>query len=225
MRYGTVTRIYDLDRWIRLKQLESVQWAADRLEVSPRTIERDLQHLREALHADIIYDRSSHRYDYVGEPVTLPGQWLNEKEIALLLIAERALREFVGTSFYREIHPAFNKLLDPIRRDEKTMEYARQLARAVDFHLLHRDSPNVSKLFSVLLDAIMHRQRVSFEYRSGERHLPRSNFDPCMLRTNGEHWFVTGFCHRRKEMVPYHLDLIHNLRLEDHYFYRDDDDT
>jgi predicted DNA-binding transcriptional regulator YafY len=45
MKRGSLRRIYELDRMIRLGKLMSAEQAAGKFEVSTRTIERDLEQL------------------------------------------------------------------------------------------------------------------------------------------------------------------------------------
>jgi predicted DNA-binding transcriptional regulator YafY len=87
MKRGSLRRIYELDRMIRLGKLESAQQAAQKFEVSARTIERDLEQLRYDLGADLNYNKEKGCYEYAGKPFVLPAQWLTEREIAILLIA------------------------------------------------------------------------------------------------------------------------------------------
>ena len=111
MSHASLRRIYDLDRMIRAGELHNAEEAAARFEVTRRTIERDLDTLRTDLGAELRFNRAEGRYEYTSNPVvTLSGQGLNEREIAIILIAERALRQFTGSSFQDEVHPAFNKL-------------------------------------------------------------------------------------------------------------------
>ena len=171
MSHASLQRIYDLDRLIRIGELHSADQAAEEIGVTRRTIERDLETLRHDLGAeDLRFNRAEGRYEYSSDPVvTLPGQGLNEREIAIVLIAERALRQFTGSSFQDEVHPAFNKLLNPIRHDKKAMEYIRDFCSSVYFHRPFEPIRDLRQDFSIVLDAIMRRRRLSITYLSGKR--------------------------------------------------------
>ena len=161
---GGIRRLFELDRLIRLGRFTSAQQVADDMEVSRRTIERDLDELRNDLGAELVYDRGKRCYEYAGKPITLPAQWLNEREIAIVLIAERALRIFTSTGFDSEIHPAFNKLLDPIRHDKKMMASILELCNSVHFHRPVEPVRESQGEFSVVLDAALRRRRLAFFY-------------------------------------------------------------
>lgn len=219
LNHGALRRIYELDRMIRLGKLASARQAARDLEVSARTIERDLELLRYDLGAELVYNNEERHYEYSGKPFTLPAQWLTEKEIAILLIAERALRIFTSTSFEAEIHPAFNRLLNPIRHDRKAIEYIHDLCNSVHFHRPVEPIRDVRREFTIVLDAIMQRKRLSMVYHtSGKRTGERRELDPYVLINSGGEWYVVGFCRKSKSERTFVLGHIHEPAILDHYF-------
>ncbi len=224
MKHSSYRRIIDLDRMIRTGRLESAEKAARHFRVTRRTIERDLDELRNDLNATIKYNRSKRKYEYEGNPVTLPAQWMNEREIALILIAERALRVFTGTSFEKEIHPAFNNLLAPIRHDRKMMGKIRELCKSVIFFNPYEPVKDVQKEFSIILEAIMSNKRVSMEYRAIKgKKIPRRHMDPYRLLSNGNQWFVVGLCKKSEAITAFSLNMIYKPKIEDMCFLMPDD--
>jgi predicted DNA-binding transcriptional regulator YafY len=215
---SSLSRIYELDRMIRLGKLHSAEQAARDHDVTRRTVERDLQELR-ALGAELRFNRGRRCYEYAGKPITLPAQWLTEQEIALILIAERALRVFTNTSFGDEVHPAFNKLLDPIRHDKRTIEYILALCNSVHFHRPIEPSRDMRGEFSVVLKAIMDRRRLSMLYRSA-RGGPeeRREVEPYALVNNGGDWYLIGLCRRNHEVRTFALAEMREVQEEQHYF-------
>lgn len=194
MKNASYKRLIELDRLIRLGRLKSAEQAASQFGVSRRTIERDLEGLRFELGARVIYNAKKKLYEYEGAAVTLPAQWLTRRELAIILIAERALRLYAGASFHREIHPVFNKLLEPVRQDKEAMDYIRELCASVEFE---RDAKveNVKNQFSRLLDAILEHNVVSITLitplgRQEEGRL----FEPRRLIHKVDKWYVKGWC-------------------------------
>jgi predicted DNA-binding transcriptional regulator YafY len=219
MNHGSLRRIYELDRMLRLGRFISADKAAEQFEVSTRTIERDLEELRHDLGAEIVYDREKRHYKYAGNPITLPAQWLTEREIAILLIAERVLRVFTDTSFHAEIHPTFNKLLDPIRHDKKTIAYIKDLCNSVYFYRPVLPIKDMQLEFSIMLEAIMLHQRVSMSYQTGGRDAgERRELDPYVLVNNGGEWYVVGQCRRSKTIKTFTLSQIIDPKPLDHFF-------
>jgi len=217
MKNASFFRVYELDRWIQQGKLESAEQAAREFEVSARTIERDLDELRN-LGAEIVYSRSKGCYSYKGERVTLPAQWMSEKELAIILISERALKVHAGMSFHSDIHPAFNRLLNPVRHDAKMMSAIRNLCGSVIFRRPYKAERSVSRIFQKLLDAIMDKKRVSIGYKSAEAKITVREVDPYVLVNDGGDWYLIGFCKLRNSVRTFALDRIYNPRVLDHYF-------
>lgn len=62
MKRGSIRRMYRLDAMIRLGRMRSAEQAAQELEVSRRTIERDLEMLRFELDADVLVNNGGDWY-------------------------------------------------------------------------------------------------------------------------------------------------------------------
>lgn len=221
MKRGSIRRIKQIDGMIRLGTMESAQQMAEEFEVSRRTIERDIEMLRLDLGADVVYNREKGCYEYTGKPLPLPGQWLNEREIAIMLIAERALRMYTGTSFSDEVHPVFNKFLNPIRDDKKAMEYIKDLCKSVYFYRPFKPMRDLRTEFSTVLNAIMERRRLSMKYRTAARGRvsdERREIEPYVLLNNGGDWYVVGHCRQTHEIRTFSLGRVFEPKIEEHFF-------
>jgi predicted DNA-binding transcriptional regulator YafY len=221
MNRGSIRRIQKIDGMIRLGKMHSAEQMAEEFEVSRRTIERDIEMLRIELGAEVVYNREKGCYEYKGKPLPLPGQWLNEREIAIMLIAERALRMYTGTSFSDEVHPVFNKLLNPIRDDKKAMEYIKDLCKSVYFYRPFGPMRDLRIEFSTVLNAIMERKRLSMKYQTAARAKAgeeRRELEPYVLLNNGGDWYVVGQCRQTHEIRTFALARIFEPKIEDHYF-------
>src|SRR5436190_6774813 len=80
-------RFYKIELLLRSRGCVSFDTLQDELGVSPATLKRDLQYLRDRLSAPIVYDRfdNGYRFDAVAPGAKaarqeLPGMWFSEKE-------------------------------------------------------------------------------------------------------------------------------------------------
>src|SRR3954469_10449284 len=90
-------RFYKIDQL--LKERKSVSFADFKRELgmSPASVKRDLEYMRERFNAPIEYDRDANGY-YLGKPRSgpryeLPGLWFNGSEVYSLLTALQLLKE------------------------------------------------------------------------------------------------------------------------------------
>ena len=90
------------ERFYRIDQLLSDQRSVtfarlqEELEVSPATLKRDIEYMRNRLHAPIVWDRDSRGYKFeskqkIGRPYELPGLWFSPDEIHALLTMQHLL--------------------------------------------------------------------------------------------------------------------------------------
>jgi len=90
-------RVYKIEMLIRNRGHVSFQALLDELEVSPATLKRDLDYLKDQLDAPIEYDRFLNGYrfgeGYRGQKHELPGLWFSERELYSLLMAHQLLSE------------------------------------------------------------------------------------------------------------------------------------
>src|SRR5213082_407881 len=88
---------------------------ADELEVSAKTVQRDIDFMRYRLGLPIEYDQL-HFGSYYTEPVSsFPNVEISEGELVALYIGQKALAQYKGTSFETPLSTAFRKISDGLR--------------------------------------------------------------------------------------------------------------
>src|SRR5438045_1291431 len=72
---------------------------AAELEVSTKSVHRDLEFMRDRLRLPLVYNPSRFGYYYTEEVTSFPATQLTEGELLALVVAEKALQQYRGTSF------------------------------------------------------------------------------------------------------------------------------
>jgi len=67
---------------------------AREIEVSTKTIQRDIEFMRDRLNLPVEYDASRNGYFYNGEVNAFPTMQITEGEIFALVVAEKALQQY-----------------------------------------------------------------------------------------------------------------------------------
>ena len=90
-------RFYRIDALLRERGVVPIETFLEALEISRATFKRDLEYLRDRLHAPIEWDRGARGYRFADQSpaaprYALPGLWLNEVEIRALLASASCSR-------------------------------------------------------------------------------------------------------------------------------------
>jgi predicted DNA-binding transcriptional regulator YafY len=86
-----------VDERLRSRSWPNASSLARDLEVTPRTIHRDVEFLRDQYHAPIAFDPRKNGYYYAEASYALPYFRVSEGECLALFLAERLLQQYRGT--------------------------------------------------------------------------------------------------------------------------------
>jgi proteasome accessory factor B len=94
----------------RLKQEDYPNCAslARELETSSRTIQRDVDYMRDQLGLPIEYDASQHGFYFTQEVHSFPTIAVSQGELLALLVAQRAIEQYRGTPYHGQLAPRRN---------------------------------------------------------------------------------------------------------------------
>ncbi len=203
-------RIMAIDLALRADQLPDDKALARKLEVDPRTIRRDLEYMRDTLHAPIAFDRFRRGYWYTEPTFRLSPVLLTQGELISLLLAERMMRQFRGTPFEPDIRSAIDKL-GAMLPDRVSIH----LDNVADFLsvLPATECEYDPKSFNALTSAIVRRRRLVLRYWSASRNeTTRRLFDPYALLSVHDGWYAIGHCHQRVDIRMFAIQRVESLR-------------
>ena len=179
-------RFYKIELLLRARGSVSFAALREELAVSPATLKRDLQYLRDRLDAPIVYDAhaNGYRFDAGVAPGgaraakhELPGLWFSENEIHALLTMHQLLAGLDDDGVLsRHLQPLLDKLQGMLGADDSE---ARELMRRVKvIGTARRRVP--SRWFELLGSGLMQRRRVWLRYfkrsdRSESEQRPRQS--------------------------------------------------
>src|SRR6478735_1414201 len=105
-----------LERMLRIHQLiqagrfPNATTLAAELEVSTKSVHRDLEFMRDRLELPLEFDRARFGYHYTEEVSAFPTVQITEGELFALVVAEKALQQYRGTSFEKPLLSAIRKM-------------------------------------------------------------------------------------------------------------------
>ena len=169
---------------LKARHFPNCRKIADELEVSPKTIQRDIDFMRDRLGLPIEYHPQEFGFYYTEAVTGFPSIEVSEGEITALLVAQKALAQYQGTPFERPLHSAFRKLTDGLK-DRVSFSW-NDLEDAISFRSAGASVSDL-ELFEGVSKAVLRSVELEFEYRK----LQSSGYEPRRVR-------------------PYHLGCLEN---------------
>jgi predicted DNA-binding transcriptional regulator YafY len=168
------------------------------LEVSAKTVHRDLEFMRDRLAMPIEFDSVRNGYYYTEEVTAMPTMQITEGELFALVVAEKALGQYRGTTFEKPLLTAIKKLAAGLP-ETISIQFG-DLERSISFHT--RAEPILDlEVFRALADAVTHRKQLRLLYRKpGGGPAEERVVDPYHLgNINGE-WYLFAHDHLRQAL-------------------------
>lgn len=212
-------RFYKIELLLRNRGGASFAALQGELEVSPATLKRDLQYLRDRLAAPIVYDPAANVYRFASAPEgavagsrhELPGLWFSENEVHALLTMHQLLAGLDDDGVLaRHLQPLMDKLEGMLGTDARE---ARELMRRVKvIGTARRRVP--SRHFELLGSALLQRRRVWLRYfKRRDRATSEREVSPQRLVNYRATWYLDAWCHASDGLRRFALDAVEDARV------------
>jgi proteasome accessory factor B len=205
-----------LERMLRIHQaLQAGRYPnatalAGELEVSTKSIHRDLEFMRDRLELPLEFDPRRNGYHYTQEVSGFPTLQITEGELFALLVAEKALQQYRGTSFEKPLLSAFKKMAASLP-DTVSLNLA-EWESTISFRTSAEPRLNLES-FDALARATARRQQLELVYRKpGRKDTEQRIVDPYHLANINGEWFLFAYCHLRKDIRTFAPARIQSVR-------------
>lgn len=193
-----------LERMMRIHQAiqagdyPNASTLAGDLEVSVKSIQRDLDFMRDRLELPLEYDAIRHGYHYTETVSAFPTMQITEGELFALLVAEKALAQYRGTRFERRLRSAFQKIADGL--PSSVSFNLSEMDQAISFRTTAEPILNL-EIFDALAQAVAEHKQLRLAYRKpGATRAEERIVDPCHLANINGEWFLFAYCHLRQDL-------------------------
>jgi len=188
------------------------------LEVSAKTIQRDIDFMRDRLGLPIEYDQNQFGFYYTEPVASFPNIEVSQGEIMALFVARKALEQYRGTSFERSLRTAFEKISDSLR-DKVDFQWG-DVDSVISFRGLGSSASDID-LFENVSKAVIESREIEFEYKkpkSADYEVRRVR--PYHLGCVSEMWYLFGFDLGREQMRTFVLQRMRGARRTGVRFHR-----
>jgi predicted DNA-binding transcriptional regulator YafY len=197
-----INRILMIDEAIRSGAFPSIAKLARKTEVNERTIERDIEYLRDIYLAPVEYDRQKHGYYYSEANFFIKSIVLTEGELFSVALFDRLLEQYRNTPLEKALRQIFNKIIRSLP-ENVTVNTAAVGAAALgpQISIVSEHQGQIdTDVFECLFVALKTRQSVSFDYRPLQKTTyMRRSVDPYHAICQRGNWYFIGHCHDKNE--------------------------
>ena len=186
----------------------------EELEVSPATFKRDLEYLRDRMHAPIEYDRELKGYRYEKDAdFQLPGLWMNESEIHALLTMQHLLSNLHEGMLDDHIKPLMERITSLLEISDHSVSEINKRIRILSM----ASRPIDHSYFEMISSAVLERQRLQITYYSRENDSESlREVSPQRLVHYRDNWYLDVWCHLRNGLRTFAMESIRkSIVLED----------
>jgi predicted DNA-binding transcriptional regulator YafY len=183
---------------------------ARELEVTTRTVMRDLDFLRDRMHLPIAFDQQKNGY-WLTKPIThLPLIEVSEKDLTLIFICERVAAQYGHLVLGRRLHNIFSRLAGILGSTVQTT-----WAELNEILTVHHSGASMADIsnFDLLRQALMEKTKLKFSYKgfSDVQYRTRHVHPYHLGLVNGQ-WYLFGWDESRKEMRTFSLARMRSIK-------------
>ncbi len=215
-----LARMLGIHNLLRDGTLPNCRRLAHSMEVAPKTIQRDIDFMRDQLGLPISYDRAAHGFYYTEAVTNFPTVQVSHGELVALLIAQKAVEQYRGTAFEKPLASAFSKLASGLEGESGIALH--ELTDAISFR---PQGVAVTELdaFQTLAESVLHRRTVTFDYTSLSGPPARRHVRPYHLGCLANQWYLIGYDVNRAALRTFAIARLHRVDTTGDQFERPDD--
>jgi predicted DNA-binding transcriptional regulator YafY len=203
-------RFYRIQNLLRGRRFVSTQDFLAELGVSRATFKRDLEYLRDRMHAPIVFDREEEAYSFDpkvadSELWQLPGLWFTADELLALLTMDRLLGDLQPGVLSELIGPLRKRLKGLLESGEHS---AGEITRRI--RILSMGSRRIAPgQFRALSTALLTRRRLQLQHRRRQDgETIEREVSPQRLVHYRDNWYLDAWCHKRQALRTFGVDAI-----------------
>jgi proteasome accessory factor B len=183
---------------------------ATELDVSRKTIQRDIDHMRDRLGLPLEYDRGTHSYVYTAPVEAFPTVQMSEGDAFALFVAERALEPLRGTPLFKRLQSTFEKLTSHLKG---SVDLTAEDQQVVSFSQFGEGRTN-AVAFDRLQKAHNEQREVTFAYKKpGATRAEIRRVQPYHLTHRDHLWYLVGHDLAREDIRTFALPRMNDVTL------------
>ena len=197
-------RLFQIVQILRSGRLVTAAVLSEKLEVSERTIYRDIADLQGS---GVPIEGEAGIGYMMRDGYDLPPIMFTRKEIEALIVGARLVSAWSGAEQALNIDSALSKI-ETILPDETKQIYNSTSIFAMNFE----EYQNVSKHFDTLNEAISNQKVICIDYTDLKGLKSKREIEPLALHFWGNVWTLAAWCRLREDFRVFRIDLLNTIQ-------------
>lgn len=203
-------RLFQIIQYLKSRRLTTAYWLSEKLEVSERTIYRDIKDL---MLSGVPIDGEAGVGYVLRSGFDIPPIMFTKEEVEALVTAAKMVKTFAGTNLAKSAEMALDKI-EAVLPDKLKQEVLKPRL----FTPQGLISTTTSNLLDKLREATNLQQVIEIEYESLENNISQRMVKPLGLLFWGKHWTLATWCELRQGYRSFRVDKVTSITLTDKTF-------
>ena len=202
-------RLLQIDEEIRSGKFPNATSLSKKIEVSSRTIQRDIEYMRDMYNAPIEFDAYKNGYYYTEENFYIKSVPLSEGELFSVALFDQLLEQYRNTPLENDLRSVFKKIeMSLPNKITLDSSFLQNQTTFIPDQMGTINPENFSKVFS----ALKNRHVLDFEYRPLQKTTWMTRrINPLHAVCQKGNWYVMGFCHDKKDIRVFNFSRMQNV--------------
>jgi len=198
-------RLFQIIQLIRSRKVTTARWLAEELEISERTVYRDI---RDLMTSGVPIDGEAGIGYILRRGFDLPPLMFNKEEIAALTLGARIVQSWGDPSLAKSAKQALDKIENVLPDTLKN-----QIEHTALFSPMTRLSITTANTLADLRSAISRSEKINIIYHRKDGTQSSRTLQPLGLFFWGQVWTLGAWCELRESFRSFRVDRIEKLDL------------
>jgi proteasome accessory factor B len=206
----------ELDRRIRNGEYPNCLTFSMEWEVSQKTVQRDIDFMRDQLGAPIEYDRDRKGFRYSNQNWFLPSLSLSEGDLLAVLVGARALEPYRGTPIARDLEKVFARLSEML---PDKLSFRPELLFTRFTFTNPPAKPVDEKVWVELVRGLLTQRTLRISYQAMEADQSKERtIEPYHIANLAGEWYMFAKCRPSDQIIQFAIPRILKVRLLEETF-------
>ena len=209
-------RLLQIDEEIRNGRFPNATTLAKKIEVSSRTIQRDIEYMRDMYNAPIEFDAQKNGYYYTESSFYIKSVPLSEGELFSVALFDQLLEQYRNTPLENDLRSVFKKIEMSLPND---ITFDSSFLQSQTTFIPDQIGVINPQNFETVFSALKNRHVLKFKYRPLQKTTwMERKINPLHSVCQKGNWYILGFCHDKQDIRVFNFSRMKDvLELQEMY--------